>query len=136
MLFYISDNRLFKKLDVSHLMEPYLVLIEDKNKRTAICKLRLGSHNFNIERGRWNKPKTELSERICEECLCLEDEYHIIVECSRFSLLRKQLIPKHLISKPSMFKFIDFLNNVSGKELDNLARFCIKVFTLYDKTFR
>ena len=57
-------------------MKPYLLSIEDKNKRIAISKLGLGSHNLNIERGRWNKPKTEISKRICVTCLCLEDEYH------------------------------------------------------------
>ena len=43
-------------------MKSHLLSIEDKIKRIAISKLRLGSHNLNIER-RWNKPKTEISKK-------------------------------------------------------------------------
>ena len=50
-----SDFRLYKKIKQSFNFENYLHM-ENSLLRTAITKIRLSSHLFYIERGRWSKP--------------------------------------------------------------------------------
>ena len=107
----LSDHRLFKHiykerltLDISN----YLTVIKDKYLRTAIARFRLGSHSFMLERGKWFTPKLDFSDRICEICRAVEDEYHIVIECKRFNVLRDKYIPRKLLDRLSMFKFCNF----------------------------
>ena len=83
-----SDFRLYKKIKQSFSFENYLHM-ENSLLRTAITKIRLSSHLFYIERGRWSKPKIEAVNRICDTCFVLEDEYHCIIECPKFTNERK-----------------------------------------------
>ena len=126
-----SDNRLFKRLNPPHDFKNYLADIDEKHKRIALSKVRLGSHNFFIERGRWSKKK--VSERLCLTCNILEDEYHIFIECSKFSSLRKQYLPKSLTKSPSMYTFLNHINNLKKKDLSNFSTFCYKVLKIYDQ---
>ena len=71
----VSDNRLYKKLH--HQGARYLTEIDTKYIRIALAKVRLGSHNFMVERGRWQRPKINYELRICTECNELEEEFHI-----------------------------------------------------------
>ena len=75
-----SDGRLYKFLKTKHEFESYLNL--PKHLRTAIAKIRMSSHVFFIERGRWLK--IERKKRTCEQCGIIEDEFHIFLECPRF----------------------------------------------------
>ena len=91
-------------------MKNYLTIL-DRHKRIALTKIRLGSHNFLIQRGRWQRPKIDLSERNCDMCDCLEDEFHIIVECPKYYNLRQTLLDKTLKYKPSIFKCVKLLDS-------------------------
>ena len=102
-----------------------------KYLRTAVTKFRLSSHSFMVERGRWSRPKIENENRMCGVCQLIEDEYHVLMECKRFDLLRKKYIPQKLTERPSMFKFITFMNNCKDNELRNLSIFCHKVLLNY-----
>ena len=102
--------------------------------RIALTKFRLGSHSFMVERGKWFRPKKEHEDRICDRCLVIEDEYHITIQCKRFDNLRKKYISRQLLDRPSMYKFVQFLNNASGTELKNLSIFCHKVLISYRDT--
>ena len=75
-----SDGRLYKFLKTKHEFESFLNL--PKHLRTAIAKIRMSSHIFFIERGRWLK--IERKKRTCEQCGIIEDEFHIFLECPRF----------------------------------------------------
>ena len=97
-----------------------------------MSKLRLGSHNFMVERGRWTRPPLDHPRRICKQCDELEDEMHIFFECTRYALLRKQYLPTYLLKRPSMAKFIYFLHKASGDVLLKLSIFIFKVFKDYD----
>ena len=55
-------------------LEKYLTAVNNPLYRKAICKLRASSHILEIERGRYNKPKTRVSERLCQLCKAVEDE--------------------------------------------------------------
>ena len=63
--------------------EKYLEAITDCRYRTAMTKLRSSSHTLKIERGRYTKPKTDISERLCPLCNAVEDEIHFLVNYTK-----------------------------------------------------
>ena len=130
----ISNNRLYKHLDHDFFGKDYLRMIKQNHLRMSISRLRLGSHNFMIERGRWTRPITQHTHRLCKTCDELEDEMHVFLECQRYIDLRRKYLPSKLYTNPSMFKFIDFLHRADGKTLSDLAVFCYKVLKDYDET--
>ena len=133
----LSEHRLYKHLveDNDKLgMSTYLSEIKERYLRIAITKFKLGSHSFMIERGKWLKPKLDFLERVCETCLAVEDEFHILIECKRFDALRKKYIPEKLTERPSMHKFVQFINYAKGNELRNLSIFCHKILIIYRDT--
>ena len=97
-----SDHRLYKVIKSTFGYETYLSEISSTEHRKALTKVRLGSHNFLIERGRWNIPKLDFLNRKCLDCNVVEDEFHCLFECPRFSEQRK-IIPNYLSKKPSLF---------------------------------
>ena len=115
-----SNHRLYKSLKTSFGMEKYLNCLEDNSLRIALSKIRLGSHNFMVERGKWGFPKLDFKDRICTTCKTIEDEYHCFIECSRFKHLRKGL-PKELLSKPSMFDFLNILKTSNTFHIKAIA---------------
>ena len=54
----------------------------------AIVKFRLGSHNLEIEKGRWARIPRE--ERKCKECNVIGDEFHAIYSCK--NIYREDII--------------------------------------------
>jgi len=90
--------RLYKHLDHDFYGKDNLNSIKQKYLRIAMTKLRLGSHNFMVERGRWTRPSTYLTHRLCTKCDMLEDEMHIFFECDRFISLQKQYLPTSIYS--------------------------------------
>ena len=114
---------LFKRLHPSHSFKSYLTDIDEKHKRIALPKIRLGSHNFMIERGRWSKKN--ITQRLCLKCNSLEDEYHVFIECPNYQSLRKQYLPQTLLKSPSMFKFLNYVNEMKNKkDLKNFSILC------------
>ena len=130
----LSEHRLYRYLYLDHELPWYLKNINEKNIRVAITKLRLGSHNFLVERGRWEKPKINFVDRSCSICNDIEDEYHIVCKCPRFNHLRKHYIPKSLIHKPSMYEFIRLICSKDVNVLKNLGIFFYKASLDYDKS--
>ena len=122
----VSNTRLYKHINVHHVNNSYLDSIKEKYIRTALTKLRLGSHNFLIERGRW--VKLEIVDRQCLTCGKLDDELHVLTECKLFTNWRSSFLPNWLYNKPSMYKLISFLDTVKDNELRKLGIFCHKVF--------
>lgn len=122
-----SRCRLYKEIKINYDMEWYLKCNVKRDIRTCFTKLRLCSHRFMIERGRWVKPKIEYSERLCNLCndRDIQDEYHIILKCDNFNTLRKKFIDKYYYNKPSMFKFQQLMST-KGRKLFRLM-ICIKL---------
>lgn len=77
----VSKNRLYRKVYDEAFNNQYIFNIEEKYIRVSISKFRLGSHKIMIERGKWTKK--EVSDRKCNLCEQIEDEYHVIIECPR-----------------------------------------------------
>ena len=125
----LSKNRLYRHLTSENIF--YLSNLQNNFIRIALTKLRLGSHNLLIERGRWSNIAFE--NRKCLLCNEIEDEYHFVVVCIKFHELRIKYLPKLLYLRPSMFKFVNFLNSRNVSDLKKLGLFLHHAFNLYNK---
>ena len=129
-----SVHRLYRHLSVCNEGAVYLDSIREKFIRIAISRIRLGSHSFMIERGRWEKPKRDYDLRKCGVCNDIEDEFHTLILCPRFSSLRSRFLNKQVYTRPSMHKFISFLNTATGNDLKMFGIFCHKVMIEYNNS--
>ena len=57
-----------------------------------------------IYRGRFLKVLRTDQLYVC--CIKLEDEFHVICECPRYSCIRKLYIKPYYVRKSSMFKLV------------------------------
>ena len=60
----------------------------------------------------------------------IEDEYHFVLQCSKYQTLRNEYIPSYYPRNPSMYKTIELLNSDKVKTLNNFAIYIIKAFKL------
>ena len=123
----LSVNRLYRHIQAEKTF--YLSNLQNDFIRVAITKLRLGSHNLFIERGRWNN--TNYLDRKCLQCNDIEDEYHFVIICPKFLDLRTKYIPKSYYTKPSMYTFLNLINNDNEKMFKNLGLFLHHAFNRY-----
>ena len=86
--------RMYATLKGSFKREPYIDLVQSRNQRSWISRLRCSAHHLEIEKGRWNN--VPLSDRVCSVCSSGEigDEYHLVMKCSVFNLKRACFIGK------------------------------------------
>ena len=120
-----SDHRLYKHVKDTFSFETYLNL--NKFLRNAITKIRLSSHLFLIERGRWGARRITHEERKCTLCNTVEDEFHCLIECPRFSNERRNLLSECLSKRPSMFEFVNFVKSESETVQKRLGLLCFRV---------
>ena len=113
MLYKNNDKnpklRTYKLFKLSPKFEPYLLLSSYKH-RHAISKFRTSSHHLAVETGRHHRPKPlPLQERLCTNCMVLEDELHHLIQCKCYDQLRQQLFNVVL-------KYIPNFNNINEVE--------------------
>ena len=76
--------------------QKYLDILPSEKYRKSLCLLRVSSHRLEVELGRWAKPnKIPLDNRKCRSCDVLEDEFHFILQCSRYQDLREIYIKRY-----------------------------------------
>ena len=93
--------------------------------------MRVSSHRLNIECGRWSRPvATPVNDRKCIFCNNIEDEYHFILECHKYDLLRQQYIPTYYCRRPNMVKFVELLTTENILVIKKLGIFIFKAFEL------
>jgi hypothetical protein len=115
----LSTYRLFKH---SMGMEEYLVNVPNVRHRKAICRFRVSSHNFAVEKLRYNGTPRE--QRLCKHCQpevsLVEDEPHVLLVCPAYSVARTALfkVIRDIILRPVPLDklFVDILAN-SGREV-------------------
>ena len=61
--------------------ERYLDYINVHKFRIPLSKIRVSSHDLEIECGRYTRPKTDPKQRLCAWCLEVEDEEHFTTRC-------------------------------------------------------
>ena len=104
--------RTYIQFKTSFVSEDYLS-IKNELHRKAMSKLRISAHTLQIERGRYTTPPTPVEKRTCQHCPenQVEDEYHFLITCNKFSTARANL-----------YSTIDGLCD-QFKKLDNYAKF-------------
>lgn len=93
-----------KCLNCSFGQETYLKKLPN-DLRFIFRKFRTCNHKLPIETGRWNN--LERCHRICSLCNknTLDDEYHYVMECQAFSLLRNKLIEEKYSTNVNTYKW-------------------------------
>ena len=129
-----SRCRLYRNLKEDFELAPYLRKNKNKDLRQCLTKIRLSSHKFFIERGRWLKPKVEYCDRLCTLCekRDIEDEYHIILTCPHYKSLRVKFIRKEYHERPSMRKLNRLLTTTNDRDLHKLMTFIKLVLKDYN----
>jgi hypothetical protein len=96
-----------------------------KSLRTYITKLRLSVLPLRIQTGRYASQNTPRNERHCLLCneTDLEDEFHFVCKCTKYSTIRKKYIKPFYYNKPSVYKFHQLLNGNNTNELLMLAKY-------------
>ena len=125
-----TDGRLYKHIKVNFEFEEYLNL-ENSSLRTAISRIRLSSHVFRIERGRWGQNHIARQDRKCEICDTIEDEFHCLIECVRFVEERKGCLTEELKRRKSMYEFVNFFQSKNIGVIKKLGMLCSRVQIAY-----
>ena len=86
--------RMYATLKGSFKREPYIDLVQSRNQRSWLSRLRCSAHHLEIEKGRWNK--IPVNDRVCTLCQSGEigDEYHFAMKCPVFNVKRNCFIGK------------------------------------------
>jgi len=63
-------------------------------------------------------------------CNTIEDEYHLVIECSIFTDLRKRYISKYYWTNPSMYKLKQLFDCTDVSKLRKLSIYVLKAFEL------
>ena len=74
--------------------EPYVKGNLRRDERSIIAKFRSCNLPLAIETGRFTRPKTPLTDRICKYCSAneIEDETHFLIKCEFFDDIRYPLL--------------------------------------------
>ena len=80
--------------------ECYLKHISKPKFRIALSKLRASSHDLEVERGRYVRPKLDITERLCISCHVIEDEEHFVTDCVNNREMRKSFFEKISLREP------------------------------------
>ena len=118
-----SRASFYKEIVTEHSFNNIVDIVNVPAHRLAIMRLICSSLRLGIETGRWQKPKIPRDQRKCSICNKMDDEYHFILECTRFSESRKKFIKPYFWKRPSMMKCVSLLNTENRKQLRNLAKF-------------
>ena len=102
----IETYALYKPQYVS---EKYLDLISNPKYRIAVSKLRASSHNLEIERGCYTRPKVNPENRLCPLRYVVDNEIHFVVRCRINETLRVTLWNK-INATDSGFAYLDDKN--------------------------
>ena len=120
----------YKYIKNEFLYEEYLDIVQNKNLRRYLTKLRLSSHNLKIETGRYGRNRIERNQRYCDFCNTtdIEDEYHFVCVCPAYSDLRYKHIEIYYYNPRSMYNFCNLLQTREKSHLVNFAKFLYEAF--------
>ena len=85
--------RLFKNV---FKFEKYISVVNSDTDRVSMTRFRNSNHQLQIEIGRYTIPKTPINDRTCKNCnlSSVEDELHFLLNCSKYSHLRGELVSR------------------------------------------
>ena len=110
--------------------EPYLMLAIPRRLRRAIAKFRTCSHDLEIEIGR--RYGIQREDRLCKACgetnvRCIEDEFHVLVKCPRYSQVREIYLGQ---IDSTLYSFCSVMKSSNINELIRLANFICSIFEI------
>ena len=121
--------------------EKYLEAITDCRYRTAMTKLRSSSHTLEIERGRYTKPKTDISERLCPLCNAVEDGINFLINFKLYEAERLRFF-SNLMTKIRNFnelddveKFILLMSSEDNQIVTWTGKFIYKSFNIRSRFY-
>ena len=69
-------------------IEPYVTIITRKCYRSAYAKFRCGVAPIKIKTCRYGLYRVPVEQRQCDECNLIENEFHVIMVCTRYIDIR------------------------------------------------
>ena len=127
--------RFYKQFKGCFKPEPYLDLVQNRNQRAWLTRLRVSAHQLHIETGRYTRPvPTPVKDRICRFCSqnVVDDESHFILSCTTFEVKRQCFFNKLATLVPNVLrlssndKLVTILCPISAKAA-KLANKFIKI---------
>lgn len=115
---------LYKELCPDFEISPYLLNINNRKHKNSLVKLRLSSHQLQVETGRHTG--VERQNRKLTFCTTsdIEDEYHFVLICPIYQQLRTQYISRYNYRQPSIAKMYTVIKIYGTRTLEaewNLA---------------
>ena len=89
-------------------------VINQKKYRSAYAKFRFDVAPIKIETNRYGLQSVPVELRLCETCYVVEDEFHVVMECTLYDDIRK-----------------DCLNHISGLILFFYAHYRRTIYPSY-----
>ena len=123
-----SKLKFYSKLKTNSGMEKYLTEISNVKHRTAMTRLRMSSHNLNIEEGRYTS--TEREKRICSLCKRdVEDETHFLIKCPMYEALKHHLTEHNdIISSNTNSNLDKAVQLMTCRDLKPVAKYVYEAF--------
>ena len=124
----ITKLDVYRMYKTDFLCENYLNQIGRREYRIALTRLRCSAHKLEVEQGR--RRGVPRNERHCPFCvrLCIETEFHFVLECPFYTGLRKAYIPEHFSSMPRLEKLCVLMKTEDEKVINNLSKFIYYAF--------
>ena len=122
------EGLLYKEYKLSAKYSSYFNVIKEPKYRYQFVKFITRNHSLACITGGYHKPHPiPVAQRICSFCQVYEDEYHVVMQCSKFIRLRKRYIAERYWKRPSMHNFISLLTCNDEATVQDLATFIYKV---------
>ena len=94
-----------------------------------MTRIRMPSHRLQIEASRWKRPQNiPLNERKRIISYNVEDEFHFILECTKYNEIRRKFIKKYFWKRPNIPKFIELMTSTNTMIVRNLASYVYEAF--------
>ena len=125
--------RMYKEIKPTFGGELYLEMNINTRLRSCLTKLRLSSHKYLVERGRWLNSKLPYIDRKCTLCNIpdIQDEYHVTLCCVYVKELRRKYIKPYYYKRPSMNKFVEVMKTRNKREIHRIMLFAKFAFKKY-----
>jgi hypothetical protein len=119
---------LYCKFKNMYTFEKYLCL--EKYQVSILYRFRSSGLQLGVETGRYENIPRE--QRICKLCnmKVIENEYHFLLICPKYSILRKKYLPKYYIQWPNINKFCSLINSDSLSKLKKVSLFLTHAYTI------
>ena len=130
----IANSRsliLYKNFKQTFEFEYYLNVLPSK-LRIALSRLRLSSHQLQIETGRYAQNRIDRTLHLCSLCekSDIEDEYHFVLVCSVYSQIRQKYIRPFYYIRPSVYKFTMLMQTKHTATLKKIGKYVYESFAL------